>query len=127
MTTEEELQHKLERGLSVEDSLDAQSYRKVFEVLKHEPTFQLPVGFADGVVSEMNARKRNSYDHFWLGVGILIFPVAALVSAYLTGFKLNMGPFKFLSGYNGIILFGIGLIVAIQLLDRKMTQKRLDF
>jgi multidrug transporter EmrE-like cation transporter len=127
MNTEEELQHRLEQGVPLEDSLNARAYSLVFEVLKQEPQFQLPAHFADQVVNKINVKKSNSYDHFWLGLGILSFFLGSFVCLSLTGIELNMRPFKFLSGYAGFILFGVALITAIQLLDRKIAHKGLNF
>lgn len=55
---DEEIQNKIEQGLA-ETSADAQAYLHVFKVLKKDPEFNLPIQFADRMVSLLEKKKRK--------------------------------------------------------------------
>jgi hypothetical protein len=124
--TEEELQLKIEQGLSVEPSLDAQLYRKIYGGLKQETEFQLPVHFADKLIERLEGQSKKSHDHLWIALGVGTFVVAASIVIYVTGFRANLGVFKFLSGYAGLVVFGVAFIVGLQLLDKKIIHHKLS-
>ncbi len=119
---DEELQNQIEKTGLAGDELDAQSYKRVFNALKKEPEFQLPGNFADKVIARIEIKTESSGDFFWIAFGILAFVVAAIVSVVLTDFKFTFGAFKFITGYPGLIVFGIVFILGLQWLDRKLVR-----
>jgi len=94
----EELQKLFERGDFSNEGIDAQAFQKVFDALKQEPTYELPVYFADRLVTLIESKekaKEISLDRFWLGVGLFSFVIALIVALALTDFKLSFGAFRF--------------------------------
>jgi flagellar biogenesis protein FliO len=123
---DEDLQEQFDRGDFSGEEIDAQAYQKVFDALKHEPEYKLPVYFADRLVTLIESREREkevSHDNFWLIIGLLSFVVAFVVAFTLTDFKLSAGAFQFLAGYPGLVLFGIAFILLLNWLDRKIIRK----
>ena len=119
---EEELQSQIEKQLNAE-GIDASSYRKIFNVLKKEPTYSLPAAFSDDIIKRIEmTRPSTSSDRLWFVLGIAGFVVAALVTILLTGFKLSAGTFKFLSGYSGLLIFGIAFVLLLQFFDKKFIR-----
>src|SRR5438105_3879139 len=111
--TDEELQKQFDLGNFSDEGIDSQAYQKVFDALKHEPEYSLPVDFADHVVSLVEAKeqaKETSRDNLWMGVGLCSFIIALGVAFVLTGFKVSVGAFRFLAGYPGLVAFGIAFI-----------------
>jgi len=126
-TKDEELQNQIEKtGLPIE-GVDAYAYKKVFDALKQEPNFHLPINFADKVVQKIEARKESSSDFLWFGIGIFIFAIAAIVAIVLTDFKISFGALKFISGYPGLFIFGTAFILFIQWLDKKLVRPKTSF
>jgi hypothetical protein len=121
MTTKEEaLQNQM-------DGVDAYAYQKVFDVLKQEPDFSLPINFADRVIQKIEAKKESSTDFIWFGAGIFMFAIAAIVTIVLTDFKISFGALKFITGYPGFFIFGVCFILALQWLDRKLVKPKTTF
>ena len=123
---DEELQKQFDEGNFLGDGVDAQAYQKVFDALKQEPEYMLPVYFADRVVTLIESKekaKEVSRDNFWLGLGLFSFVIALIVALALTDFKLSFGAFQFFAGYPGLIIFGIGFILLLNWLDKKIIQK----
>ena len=119
---EEELQSQIEKQLNAE-GIDASSYRKIFNTLKKEPTYSLPAAFSDDIIKRIEmTRPSTSSDRLWFALGIAGFVVAALVTILLTGFKLSAGTFKFLSGYSGLLIFGIAFVLLLQFFDKKFIR-----
>jgi hypothetical protein len=119
---DEELQNEIEKAGSAGDGLDAQSYKRVFNALKKEPEFQLSGNFADKVIARIEVKKESSGDFFWIASGIVAFVVTAIVSVVLTDFKFTFGAFKFITGYPGLIVFGIAFILGLHWLDKKLVR-----
>ncbi len=126
-TKDEELQNQIEQASSSIDGVDAYAYKKVFDALKQEPDFHLPINFADRVIQKIEAKKESSNDFVWFGLGILLFIVATIVAILLTNFKLNFGALKFITGYPGLIIFGISFILALQWMDKKFVHPKATF
>lgn len=108
------------------DGLDAQAYQKFSDALKREPEYTLPVYFADRLLTLVESKekaKENSRDNLWLGLGLLSLVIALVVAFVLTEFKASVGAFRFFSGYQGLIFFGIAFILALHWLDRKVIRK----
>jgi hypothetical protein len=124
---DEELQDQIEKASSSVDGVDAYAYKKVFDVLKQEPDFHLPVNFADQVISRIETKKDSSRDFLWFGIGIFMFAIAAIVAILLTDFKVSFGTFKFIAGYPGLFIFGLAFILALQWLDKKLVRPKTTF
>ena len=122
---DEETQNQFEQNHPASDRIDAYAYKKVFDVLKQEPDFQLPANFADRIMARLEARRESSKDFVWLGIGIFSFVIAGVVAVVLTGFSLNFGAFKFITGYPGLIVFGIAFVLALQWVDKKVVRKNM--
>jgi len=123
---DEELQTQFEHGDFPGEGIDVQAYQKVFDALKHEPDYDLPVYFADRLVTLVESKekaKENLRDNFWLGLGLLSFVIALIVAFALTNFILSAGAFRFLAGYRGLIIFGIAFIAMLNWADRKIIRK----
>ena len=126
-TKEEELQNQIEKTGSSLEGVDAYAYKKVFDALKQEPDFHLPINFADQIVSKIEVKKESSLDFLWLGIGVFMFGIAAIVAIVLTDFRVSFGALKFVSGYPGLFIFGGAFILFIQWLDKKLIgSKRLS-
>jgi hypothetical protein len=122
----EELQNKFDREEFSGEDIDAQAYQKVFDALKREPEYTLPVYFADRLITLIESKekaKEVSRDKLWLGLGLFSFIVALAIALALTDFKLSVGVFHFVAGYPGLILFGIAFIVLLNWIDKKIIQK----
>src|SRR5579863_6131429 len=123
--TDEELQHQIERGYSPNEGIDAHAYQKVFNALKHEPEYSLPLNFADRMVDLVEAKEKSVQtwrDNLWLGLGLLSFLVAFIVVVVLTGFRFSVGAFQFLSSYPGLIVFGLAFILFLNWMDKKLIR-----
>ncbi len=124
--SDEALQRRIEKGERNDESPDARAYQKVFEILKKDP-YHPPAHFADKIISVVETRSSSLFkDYFWFGVGLLSFMGAAIVVVGLTNFKLNFGAFKFISGYSGLIVFGVAFILLIQYLDKQLLKNKMS-
>ena len=126
MTTDEELQQNIERGNS-DRSIDAQAYQKVFSALEKEPEVSLSPLFADNVISmlQQSSKIRLSAWELALLIVVMVFSVIALlVAVVITGFTLDLGFLKAVSGYKGLFMFAVFLFVLFQWFDRRLMQKR---
>lgn len=120
---DEELQHKIEGNQIVEDTPDARAYQKVFDALGKEP-YYLPANFADRVLKRLEAGSSSLVrDYFWLGLGLISFLIATVITIVITHFKLDFGVLHFLSSYYGLFIFGLAFVLFLQWLDKKVIQK----
>ena len=123
---DEELQKQLEQENFSAGGVDAQAYQKVFDVLKREPEYTLPVYFADRLVTLIESKEKSkevSRDKFWLSLGLFSFVITLTVALALTDFKLSFGVFRFFAGYPGLVLFGIAFILMLNWIDKKIIRK----
>ena len=123
--TEEELQKQIENGL-VSESDDARAYQRIFEALKKEPDFHVSLPFADRIVALIE-RKEEKRDYWWMAGGIFLIVVTLIVSLALTEIHWTTGVFTFVSGYSGLIIFGISFIFLLQWIDKKIIRKKIEF
>lgn len=121
--TEEELQHQIEKGL-VNESEDARAYQRVFDALKKEPDFHVSLPFADRIIAIIE-KKEEKRDYWWMAAGIFLTVIAMIVSLVLTSPHWTTGVFTFLSGYPGLVAFGIGFILLLQWIDKKVIKKQI--
>ena len=118
--TEEELQNSVEKGFQGKNH-DARAYRMVFDVVQKEPSYKLPSDFADKVMLriERASQKSASQDMAWLYVGLVFFVIAGGVVIAISNFKISFGAFKFISGYSGLLIFGVLFILTLHWIDKK--------
>ena len=121
---DEELQNRIEKGL-IGESPDEKAYHMVFGVLKKEITYQLPSDFAGKVIRSMQtvSQQSTAREMVWLYAGLVSFMIAAGVAVAMTDFKINFGVLKFISGYPGLIVFGILFILSLQWIDKRFVKK----
>jgi len=126
MNTDDELQKRFDEGNFSAEGIDAQAYQKVFDTLKREPEYTLPVYFADRLVTRIESKetaKEVSRDKFWLGLGLFSLVVTLIVAFALTDFKPSFGVFRFLAGYTGLAAFAVAFILLLNWIDRKIIRK----
>ncbi len=121
---EEELQNQIEKGLVDESSEDARAYQRVFDSLKKEPDFHVSLPFADRIIALID-KKEEQRDYWWMAAGIFLTVIALIVSLVLTSANWTAGVFTFVSGYPGLVAFGIVFILLLQWVDRKVIKKQI--
>ena len=124
--SEEELQSQIEKGLLTESSEEVRAYQRVFDILKKDPDFHVSLPFADRVVAIIE-RKEEKHDYFWMATGIFLIVITLIVSLALTEIHWTTGVFTFISGYSGLIIFGIAFILLLHWVDKKIIKKRVEF
>lgn len=121
---DEELQEKAERG-ETGTSVEERAYRKVFEVLKKDPDFHVSLPFADRVLARIEAERTSTQrDYWWMAAGIFLAVAGVAVTIVLTKATWTTGIFTFISGYRGLLIFGVAFILALQWIDRKIVRKQ---
>ncbi|MEY4931376.1 MAG: hypothetical protein RI909_2100 [Bacteroidota bacterium] len=121
---EEELQHQIENGLVINESDDARAYQRVFDALKNEPDFHVSLPFADRILAIIE-KKEEQRDYWWMAAGIFLTVIALIVSLALTSAHWTAGAFTFLSGYPGLVVFGIAFILLLHWVDKKVIRKQI--
>lgn len=121
--TDEELQKQIEAGGHAYDE-ESEAYRYVFKVLKHEPAFHVSLPFADRILARIE-KKEEQRDFRWLALGISLSVIALIVTLALTK-AWTVGVFSFISGYPGLVIFGLAFIVLLQWVDRRVLRKHLE-
>ena len=125
MKAEEDLQNKIEQGLTSNASIDGEAYQYVFKSLKREPTFHVSISFADRVVSMLD-KKEERRDYWWMAAGIFLSIIALILTFVIVKAELTTGVFTFLSGYQGLIIFGVAFILLLHWVDKKVIKKQLS-
>jgi hypothetical protein len=122
---EESLQKQIEEGKTLPSHPDTRAYQKVFDGLRQEPDFELPLYFEDRILQQIEAQEKRAERRgaYWLIAGVFLLVIAAVIGAALVGFKPSFGAFAFLSRYTGLFIFGIVFIMALQWIDRKIVQR----
>lgn len=126
MKHEKDFENQLsEEGVARETSQE-RAYRIVFSSLERDPLPGLSPLFADQVMSRLVAKQNQvaARDSFYLVAGIVSILGAAITGAWLSGFTLDVGIFKFFSGYTGLVLFGSGFVAVIHWLDQKFVRSK---
>jgi hypothetical protein len=118
---DQELQELVERGSSQGDR-DSRLYHSVFKALRTETDYVLPADFAERVIAAVKARY-SSRDMVWFTGGVFLIIIALVVAVMVTGFSFTFGAFTFLSGYPGLVIFGVAFILALQWIDRRWIRK----
>jgi hypothetical protein len=100
---------------------------KIERALTHEPDFRLPDGFAQRLVSMIEAsnRRERNLEIFMIGFGSLLFLIALIAAIVITDFKLALPGFSFIASHAGPIFFGILFIIALNILDKRLIQPKI--
>lgn len=122
--TDEELQKQVEAG-NYSQQEDSEAYRHLFNALKKEPAFHVSLPFADRILARID-KKEEQRDFRWLAVGIFLSVIALVVTLVLTK-AWTIGVFSFISGYPGLIVFGIAFILVLQWVDKRIIRKQTHF
>jgi len=123
-TTDEEIQNKIEQGLFGGNS-DEHAYQHVFTLLKKDPEFNLPIQFADRLVSILE-KKEERRDYYWLAVGILLSVISVIITIALLIKHWSINAFPFLSSNVGLVVFGVIFVALLHLIDKKIVRKQLE-
>jgi hypothetical protein len=62
-----------------------------------------------------------------MAAGISLIVVTLMISLALADIRWTTGVFTFISGYSGLIVFGIIFILLLQWLDKKIIKKMIEF
>jgi hypothetical protein len=127
--SDEELQQNIEAGRNQDSSLEAEAYRKVFSALQREVDFTLSPSFINRVIQKIETQKNKeaSRERWWFFGGLFIFLigfVVALTQIDFTSvdFKPGVGVYTFITGYKGLIVFGVLFILALNYIDKKFIK-----
>jgi hypothetical protein len=121
--TDEELQKQAEAGSHAYDE-ESEAYRHVFKALQHEPAFHVSLPFADRILAKLEKRDEQR-DFRWLAFGIFLSVVALVIVLALTN-AWTIGVFSFVSGYPGLVIFGVMFIVFLNWVDKRVLRKHLE-
>ncbi len=128
--SEEEIQNKLMKGEYPKGLSESEinSYRHVFHALSKEQVYDLEPDFADRVVDRLATRAETSFPHetLWFILSIAGVGIALAVTLYLTEFKIDLSFLNIFSGYWMFFVFGVALVVIIQIIDKKLVRPGFD-
>ena len=110
----------------------------VSSALEKQTEFELSPDFADRVVSMIQQKavqKETQRDRWWLISGIASM-IGALVYVFtkielkslipnveIAPISPGVGVFTFLSGYSGLVIFGIAFVIALNFLDKRILRR----
>ena len=121
--SDEIIQQQVETGHAPEGP-EGDSYKIVFSALKKNPEFKLPTNFAHRVAAMAPDRgKAFNWDKFFLISGCVSFFFALIYAIASIHTKFSAGVFSFISGYPGLIVFGIFFILVLNWIDKKWISK----
>lgn len=118
----ERWQELIERGQMPGDTEDARAYHIVFQALRKDPDFHVPVNFADRLISIIEKREEKRV-YAWMATGITLLVMAMILALALTNVRWSLGVFSFLSGYPGLTVFGISFILFLHWLDKRLIRR----
>jgi hypothetical protein len=127
--SDEEIQKHFESNLPIEGrNRDADSYRELFRIVSKEPKLKINNAFAEGVVKKIVAKKKREArrDMIWLSFGVVFLLVGLIVTAAFAGLQSQLGFLKDMSGYAGVFIFGLAVILAFNWLEKKILSKELS-
>jgi hypothetical protein len=126
MINEDEMQQKVESGEAGSDR-DARAYKTLFRMLLQEKPMALPDSFAEKVIRRVRTKQRTKIfleEYLLTTIAIAVIVGGGVYSIMITGFKFDLGFLSGLSSYSGVIGFGILLTILLNLLDRRLFQRR---
>ena len=125
--SDEELQKRIDENQSVNSNdLDVRAYQHVFNALSSTPDETLPGNFADKIIGVIQAKqkKESSRDAWLFGLGMFFLVIAFIVAVVYTGFKMELGFLKSMSTWLGLFVFGVGFVIVLNLLERKLIHRQ---
>ena len=123
-----EVQQRIESGAHPSNT-DEQAYWLVFRALHKEIEIPLSDSFAERVtflVKERQAestKRKSLFDFILFAVGVLVLIVAFIVSVAMTEFTFDLGFLKALNDYRGLIVMGVLLVIAFNIIDVRVIRK----
>ena len=126
--SDEEIQKRLESNRPIDgNDRDVVTYRRLFEIISKEPKMKISNAFADDVVKKIVVQKKREArrDMVWLSFGVVFLLVGLVVTAAVAGLQFQLGFLKEMSGYAGLFVFGIAVIIAFNWLEKKTLSKKL--
>ena len=96
------------------------------KTLENEKSFQLSTGFADRIVAMAEARlvkTESNRELWWLVPGIISMIGAVVFALTQVKFTASVGVFTFISGYWGLVVFGIVFILALHFIDKLLLKR----
>lgn len=127
--SDEEIQKRFESGLPVEgNDRDIVFYREVFRIAGKEPRTKVGNAFAESVVKKIVVKKKREArrDIIWLSFGVVFLLIGLVVTAAIAGLQFELGFLKEMSGYAGVFIFGVAVIIAFNWLEKKTLSKKLS-
>jgi hypothetical protein len=127
--SDEEIQKSLDSNLPLdENDRDVAAYRKIFAVVSKEPSLKITNSLAERVINKIVAQKKREArrDIVWLSFGVVFLLVGLIVTAAFAGLQFQLGFLKDMSGYAGIFVFGIVVILAFNWIEKKTLSKKLS-
>jgi hypothetical protein len=124
--SDEEIQKRFEAGdVSQLSDRERTSYSAVFRAISKEPSLRISDSFAEQILKKIVAqRKREARrDFIWLSVGIVFLVIGLIVTAALSGLRFELGFLKEMSGYAGVFVFAIVLILAFNWIEKRALPK----
>ena len=123
MNADDSIQESLENGELI-TTPDGLAYKKVFDALRREPDYALPVDFADRIAVKIEQQKAEAKrDRYMLVMGLAGFVLATIIAVLLTGFKPDFGALEFLASNTGLICFAAALVALFNLAENKILSK----
>jgi hypothetical protein len=122
--SDEELQSKIEAGGLQNSFQDAEAYHKVFSALHREVEFTLSPSFTERVIQKIEVQKKKeaSREQWWFFGGLLVFLIGFIFALVQVQFTPNVGIYTFITGYKGLIVFGVVFILVLNYIDRKFIR-----
>lgn len=119
--SEEEIQNAFESGQPSASDLDSRAYRAVFRSISKEPGLKISDSFAERVMKKIMIKKRREArrDFLWLSFGVLFLMIGLVVTAVIAGLRFQLGFLREMSGYAGVFVFGIVVILVFSWLEKK--------
>lgn len=124
--SDEEIQKNFESGdIRRLSEKDRASYSAVFRAISKEPSLRISDSFADRVVKKIMAQKKREArrDFVWLSFGVVFLVAGLIVTAVLAELRLELGFLKEMSGYAGVFIFGVAIIIAFNWIEKKTLSK----
>lgn len=123
---DDELQRAFEKGADIPgEDLNVRAYREIFSSLSKQPDVAVPMSFADRVMRKVIEKKKqsDSRDFIWFGVGIFFLLICFVVAIAMSGATFNLGFLRDMSGYAGLFVFGVAMIIVFNWADKRFIRR----
>ena len=98
---------------------------KLIATLEEEDNaIRLPADFSEKVVQRVIQKQVRESRLGWSGyfLGIFGLIICLVISLTFVDFTLDFGFLKNISGYSGLLIFGAGFILLLNLIDKKLIR-----